>query len=225
MTSCFRVKSLPNVPLVLSRPPDASRFLCGCRRRLHDFRPLRPGLAPHYLPQMWLAETHYPVGNALPAVIIPEVVLMLAIHPRDDFRITFLSDSQQVFRILMAPLNLTYLLQYLAKQVKQPAGHLARLVPAALALFPVCKARFLHVKELCPGTVDSQSPAQLAHRRIVLFDPFPQQPRVSRITYIALIARRGTSGCGCCRSAVPTVSDSRVPCTSSGTSGSLSLQA
>lgn len=32
--------------------------------------------------------------------------------------------------------------------------------------------------------------AQLAHRRIALLDPFPQQLRVSRITHLALIARR-----------------------------------
>ena len=105
---------------------------------------------------MWLAETHYPVGDAFPAVIVPEVVLLLAVHPRDDFQITFLSDSQQVFFILMAPLNLTYLLQYLAEQVKQPACNLPRLAPAVLALFPVCQVRLLHVKELCPGTVDSR---------------------------------------------------------------------
>ena len=90
-------------------------------------------LAPHYRSQMWLAETHYPVGDAFPAVIVPEVVLLLAVHPRDDFQITFLSDSQQVLCIPMAPLNLTYLLQYLAEQVK----------------------------ELCPETVKSQSAAQL----------------------------------------------------------------
>ena len=139
---------------------------------------------------MWLAETHYPVGDAFPAVIVPEVVLLLTAHPRDDFQITFLSDSQQVFFILMAPLNLTYLLQYLAEQVEQPACNLPRLAPAVLALFPVCQVRLLHVKELCPGTMDSQSTAQLAHRPIALLDPFPQQLRVSRITHLALIARR-----------------------------------
>ena len=53
------------------------------------------------------------------------------------------------------------LLQYLAEQVKQPACNLPRLAPAVLALFPVCQARLLHVKKLCPGTVDSQSAAQL----------------------------------------------------------------
>ena len=105
---------------------------------------------------MWLAETHYPVGDAFPAVIVPEVVLLLTVHPRDDFQITFLSDSQQVFCILIAPLDLTYLLQYLAEQVKQPAGNLPRLAPAVLALFPVPHVRLLHVKELCPGTVDSR---------------------------------------------------------------------
>ena len=138
---------------------------------------------------MWLAETHYPVGDAFPAVIVPEVGLLLAVHPRDDFQIIFLSDSQQVLCILMAPLNLTYLLQYLAEQVKQPACNLPRLAPAVLALFPVCQVRLLHVKELCSGTVDSQSAAQLAHRRIALLNPFPQQLRVSRITHLALIAR------------------------------------
>ena len=106
---------------------------------------------------MWLAETHYPVGDAFPAVIVQEVVLLLAVHPRDDFQITFLSYSQQVLCILMAPINLTYLLQYLAEQVKQPACNLPRLAPAVLALFPVCQVRLLHVEELCPGTVDSQS--------------------------------------------------------------------
>lgn len=90
----------------------------------------------------------------------------------------------------MTPLNLTYLLQYLAEQVKQPACDLPRLAPAVLALFPVCQVRLLHVKELCPGTVDSQSAAQLAHRRIALLNPFPQQLRVSRIPHLALIARR-----------------------------------
>ena len=115
---------------------------------------------------MWLAETHYPVGDAFPAVIVPEMVLLLAVHPRDDFQIIFLPDRQKVLCILMAPLNITYLLQYLAEQVKQPACDLPRLAPAVLALFPVCQVRLLHVKELCPGTVDSQSAAQLAHRRI-----------------------------------------------------------
>lgn len=113
---------------------------------------------------MWLAETHYPVGDAFPAVIVPEVVLLLTVHPRDDFQITFLSDSQQVFCILIAPLNLTYLLQYLAEQVNQPACNLPHLAPAVLALFPVCQVRLLHVKELCPGMVKSQYAAQLAHR-------------------------------------------------------------
>ena len=139
---------------------------------------------------MWLAETHYPIGDAFPAVIVPEVVLLLAVHPRDDFQITFLSDSQQVLCIPITPLNLTYLLQYLAEQVNQPACNLPRLTPAVLALFPVCQVRLLHVKELCPGTVDSQSAAQLSHRRLALLAPFPQQLRVSRITHLALIARR-----------------------------------
>ena len=90
----------------------------------------------------------------------------------------------------MVPHNLTYLLQYLTEQVKQPACNLPRLVPAVLALFPVCQVRLLHVKELCPGTVDSQSDAQLAHRRIALLNPFPQQLRVCRIPHLAFIARR-----------------------------------
>ena len=111
---------------------------------------------------MWLAETHYLVGDAFPAVIVPDVVLLLAAHPRDDLQIAFLSDSQQVFCILMAPLDLTYLLRYLAEQVKQPACSLPRLAPAVLALFPVCQARLLHLKELCPGTMDYQSDAQLS---------------------------------------------------------------
>ena len=79
---------------------------------------------------------------------------------------------------------------WLAEQVKQPACNLPRLAHAVLALFPVCQVRLLHVKELCPGTVDSQSDAQLAHRRIDLLNPFPQQPRVCRITHLALIAHR-----------------------------------
>ena len=83
---------------------------------------------------MWLAETHYPVGDAFPAVIVPEVVLLLAVHPRDDFQIAFLSDSQQVLCILIVYLTLTYFLQYLAKQVNQPACNLPRLAPAMLAL-------------------------------------------------------------------------------------------
>ena len=138
---------------------------------------------------MWLAETYYPVWDAFPAVIVPEVVLLLTVHPRDDFQIAFLSDSQQVLGIPIAPLNLTYLLQYLAEQVKQPACNLPRLAPAVLALFPVCQVRLLHVKELCPGAVDSQSAAQLAPRRIALLNPFSQQLRVSRIPHLALIAR------------------------------------
>ena len=139
---------------------------------------------------MWLAETYYPVGDAFPAVIVPEVALLLAVHPRDDFQFIFLPDSQQVFCILIAPINLTYLLQYLAEQVKQPACNLPCLAPAVLALFPVCQVRLLHVKVLCSGTMDSQSAAQLAHRRIALLYPFPQQLRVCRITHLVLIARR-----------------------------------
>ena len=127
--------------------------------------------------------------RSFPAVIILKVVLLLAIHPCDDFYIAFFSGSQQVLRILMAPHNLTYLLQYLAEQVKQPACNLPCLAPAVRALFPVCQVRLLHVKELCSGTMDSQSAAQLAHRRIALLNPFPQQLRVSRITHLALIAR------------------------------------
>ena len=83
---------------------------------------------------MWLAETHYPVGDAFSAVIVPEVVLLLAVHPRDYFQFTFLSDSQQVFCISITPLDLTYLLQYLAEQVTQPACNLPRLAPAVLAV-------------------------------------------------------------------------------------------
>lgn len=128
--------------------------------------------------------------DAFPAVIVLKVVLLLEVHPCDDFYIALFSDSQQVLRILMVPHNLTYLLQYLAEQVKQPACNLPRLAPAVLALFPVCQVRLLHVKELCPGTVDSQFAAQLAHRRIAFLDPFPQQLRVCRITHLALIARR-----------------------------------
>lgn len=79
---------------------------------------------------------------------------------------------------------------WLAEQVKQPACNLPRLAPAVLALFPVCQVRLLHVKELCPRAVDSQSAAQLAHRRIALLNPFPQQLRVSRIPHLAFIARR-----------------------------------
>lgn len=55
----------------------------------------------------------------------------------------------------MVPLNLAYLLLYLAEQVNQPACNLPRLASAVLALFPVCHVRLLHVKELCPRTVDS----------------------------------------------------------------------
>ena len=79
---------------------------------------------------------------------------------------------------------------WLAEQVKQPACNLPSLAPAVLALFPVPQVRLLHVNELCPGAVDSQSAAQLAHRRIALLDPIPQQLRVSRMTHLALIARR-----------------------------------
>ena len=63
--------------------------------------------------------------------------------------------------------------------IKQPACNLPRLSPAALALFPVCQVRLLHVKELCPGTVDSQSAAQLAHCRITLSNPFTSQFRAA----------------------------------------------
>ena len=50
---------------------------------------------------MWLTETHYPVGDAFHAVIVPEVVLLLAVHPRNDFHIAFLSDNQQVLYFIM----------------------------------------------------------------------------------------------------------------------------
>ena len=58
-------------------------------------------------------------------------------------------------------------------------------------------------QEILSGMVDSQFPAQLAHRRVTLLDPFQQQFRVSRIPHLALIARRRISGSGCCSSAVP----------------------
>ena len=141
---------------------------------------------------MWLAETHYPVGDAFPAVIVPEVVLLLKVHPRDDFQINFLSDSQQVFCILIVPLNLTYLLQYLAEQVKQPACNLPRLVPAVLALFPVCQVRLLHVKELCPGTMDSHSAAQLAHRRIALLNRIPQYATIPELYSSSMFKKNET---------------------------------
>ena len=69
----------------------------------------------------------------------------------------------------MVPHNLTYLLQYLAEQVKQPAGNLPRLAPVVLALFPVCQVCLLHVKELCPRTLESQSSAHLAERKQLLY--------------------------------------------------------
>ena len=50
---------------------------------------------------MWLAETHYPVWDAFPAVVVPEVVLLLTIHPCDDFHIAFFSDNQQVLYFIM----------------------------------------------------------------------------------------------------------------------------
>ena len=143
---------------------------------------------------MWLAETYYPVWDAFPAVIVPEVVLLLAVHPRDEFQITFLSltvNRLSAFSLLLSISRVSFsILQYLAEQVKQPACNRPRLAPAVLALFPVCQVRLLLVKELCPGAMDSQSAAQLAHRRIALLAPFPQQLRVSRITHLALIVRR-----------------------------------
>ena len=57
--------------------------------------------------------------------------------------------------------------------------NLPRLAPAVLALFPVCQVRLLHVKELCPRTVDPQSAIQLAHHRIALLNPFQQQLRTA----------------------------------------------
>ena len=46
LTTSFSVRQPPNEPFVLSCPPAAPRLPCGCRRRLKDFRPLRPGLDP-----------------------------------------------------------------------------------------------------------------------------------------------------------------------------------
>ena len=112
--------------------------------------------------------------------------------PPQEFRIDCKFQCQAAAELdalhFLAPLDLTYLLQYLAEQVKQTACNLPSLALAVLALFTVCRVRLLHVKELCPGTVDSQSAAQLAHRRIALLNPFPQQLRISRIPHLALIA-------------------------------------
>ena len=50
--------------------------------------------------------------------------------------------------------------------------------------------RLLHVNELCSRTMDPQTLAQLAHRRVTLLYPFQQQLRVRRIPHLALIAGR-----------------------------------
>ena len=70
------------------------------------------------------------------------------------------------------------------------AVHHTCLALAMLALLPVCQVRLLHVNELCSRTMDSQPPAQLAHRLVTLLYPFPQQLRVRRIPHLALIAGR-----------------------------------
>lgn len=65
---------------------------------------------------MWFADTHYPDGDVFPAVIAPEVVLLLTVHPRDGFQIAFFFDSQQVLYSLIISSNLTYRLQHRAEQ-------------------------------------------------------------------------------------------------------------
>ncbi len=85
------------------------------------------------------------------------------------FNLSKAATNPFIFCILIVSLNLTYLLQYLAEQVKQPMCNLPRLAPVVLALFPVCQVRLLHVKELCPIMVDSQSSAQLAERKQLLY--------------------------------------------------------
>ena len=70
------------------------------------------------------------------------------------------------------------------------AVHLPCLALAMLAFLPECQVRLLHVNELGSRTMDSQPPAQLAHRLVILLYPFPQQLRVRRIPHLALIAGR-----------------------------------
>ena len=195
LTASFSVRQQPNAPFVLSCPPAAPRLPCGCRRRCKGFpsasswpRPSgdRSALSgsrkslPSQSPSLWQA----PFGQGLSP--FPS-------HRTDGLFLRKMSVSRSPCSspCFQFPRS-QCLLQYLAEQFKQPACNLPRLTPSVLALFPVCQVRLLHVKELCPGTVDSQSAAQL-------------------------------KGSGCCCSAVPAVSDSSVPCTSSGTSGQLNL--
>ena len=72
-------------------------------------------LAPHYRSHIRLADAHYPVRNTLPAVLALEVVLLLALHPRDDFQITFLPGCQQTLCVLIGTFRLADLFQYLAQ--------------------------------------------------------------------------------------------------------------
>lgn len=62
-------------------------------------------LAPHYRSHIRLADAHYPVRNTLSAVLALEVVLLLAVHLRDDFQITFLPGCQQTPEFLYLPVE------------------------------------------------------------------------------------------------------------------------
>ena len=60
-------------------------------------------------------EPQYPVRNTLPEVLALEMVLLLAVHLRDDFQITFLPGCQQTLCVLIGTFRLADLFQYLAQ--------------------------------------------------------------------------------------------------------------
>ena len=130
---------------------------------VQDFRPLRPDLDPPEIVVLFLCpERAFHRIRHHSGKFLSDKVFLLFSHRTDGLFLRKMSVfsspcSSPCFQFPRSQC----LLQYLAEQVKQLACNLPRLTPSVLALFPVCQVRLLHVKELCPGTVDSQSAAQL----------------------------------------------------------------
>ena len=89
-----------------------------------------------------------------------------------------------------------------------------------------------HLCTSCPGSPCTVSTCRRVYPGAVASSTSLQVPSLRRPTAYSssmavsdLLSRRRISGSVCCRSTVPSVSGSSVPCTFSGTSGPLSLQA
>ena len=146
-------------------------------------------LAPHDGPHVRLVHAHNPVRDTLAGISTTEVVVLLAVHCRND-RYRLVLSLREETRLVVLTFHLPHLLQYLPQQVKQSARYLPGPALHMLALLPVRQVRLFNVKELRPRTVDVQLSARFAHQRISLLHTFLEQFLVSRIAHLTLVACR-----------------------------------